>query len=264
MPSYTRIIRRTLSQTEGWFGAITSIGKAERARKKKAKQERVSIGIDPSLTGTGLSVFHNGKLTDFRSWTNVVSLQKKQPQHLIFCNVKKHTAANTLGVVREIGAWVGSVLSRFADYDLVVAMEGYALHSKGRGISDLHELGGYIKQAMLTLGIPFRIYDPLSIKLAATGDGSADKGTMKIACLKKLDLDVTCYGKAGENIADACMIGWLLEQERAIRDGRVKLKKAAPDTRKVLLRTTKTQPEALISQPWIHEESIELGPLRYD
>lgn len=243
---------------------IAEQGEAKRKRKKKAKRERISIGIDPSLVGTGAAVFHNGKLTDFRSWTDVQSLQKRQPKHLIQFKAKTRSTSNTLAIVRQIGTWVGGLVAGFADYDLIVAMEGYALHSKGRGISDLHELGGYIKQAMLTLGVPFRVYDPLSIKLAATGDGSADKGTMKIACLKKLDLDVTCYGKAGENIADACMIAWLLEQERAIRDGRVKLKKAAEDVRKVLLRTTKAEPNALISQPWICEESIDIPAVRYD
>lgn len=264
MANNTRIIRRTMSETEGYMDLIARQGKDERRARKAAKKERITIGVDPSLIGTGIAVFHNGKLTDFRAWTEVKKLQKREPKHLIHFKAKEHTPAIQLGIVRQIGTWIAEVLSKFAGYDTIVAIEGYAMRSKGRGASDLHELGGYIKQALLTLCIPFRIYDPLSIKMAATGDGSADKGMMMIACLKKLELDVTPYGKTGENIADACMIGWLLEQERAIRDGRLDLKKAPADVRRVMLRTTKAEPVAPISQPWISEEIIDLPKVSYD
>lgn len=261
MSNYTRIVRRTISQTEGWFDVIKKQG------AKEKDTHRLSIGIDPSLVGTGIAIFNDGELRDYRGWTDIKSLQKKHPQHLVYFKPTETTHGARLARIRMIGAWVGAIVSNEIIHgmpDICVALEGYAFAARARSISDLHELGGYIKQTLLTLDVPFRIYDPMSIKLAATGSGSADKGDIKIACLKKLKLDLTPYGKAGENIADACMIGWLLEQERAIRDGRKKLEDVDPDVRKVLLRTTKAEPTALISKPWIHEEAIKLPAVVYD
>lgn len=257
---YARIVRKTISQTDGWFGVIDHMGKVRGVHTGEGIR-RVTVGIDPSMTGTGVAVFTDGELVKYWAWTEIKSLQKRNRGTLIYFKKPQGITPSTqLGRIRMIAGWIGERLTELTMHgdEVTVALEGLALNARGRGVSDLYELSGQIKQTLLTLDIPFRIYDPLSVKLAATGNGSADKGDMKIACYRKLGLDVTPYGKAGENIADACLLAWLLEQELAIKAGALGIKKLPADTRKVLLRTTKAAQIALISLDLISNESINL------
>lgn len=257
---YARIVRKTISQTEGWFDVIREMPLKVRGGVTAEECERITIGVDPSITGTGLAVFRDGELVHYKAWTEIKTLYKKHSDVLCwYCPPKGHRSLGDRA--RRIWMVVDWILQEIDQATMhggrtAVAIEGYAHSARSRSMSDLHELGGQIKRGLLTRGIPFRIYDPLSIKIAATGEAMADKGDIKIACLQKLDLSVTKYGKAGENISDACMIGWLLEQERALRDGRVELKHADPNVRRVMLRTTKPEPVAFISLPLIHQKTI--------
>lgn len=257
---YSRIVRKTISQTEGWFQTILDMPMRNPTRPlARKKGERITVGIDPSISGTGLAAFRDGELVYYKAWTEVRKLKTDHPHHIIWFKAKEHDHGSRLARIKMIANWVAEELLTLGAHgdQLTAAIEGYAFAARASSASDLHELGGAIKLVMLELGVPFQIYAPSSVKLAATGVGGADKGDMKIACLKKLNLDVTKYGKAGENIADACMIAWLLGQEMAIRDGVLALRKAPADVRRVLLHTTKAEPVALISRKLISHEEID-------
>ncbi len=108
------------------------------------------IGIDPSLTSTGLAYREQGK-------------------------VKAYCIGNPKlkGVerVRFVRNAVANALDRFTP-DLV-ALEGYALGFRGKSntIFDIGELGGAIKLLILERGIDILLVPPTNLKLFATGSG---------------------------------------------------------------------------------------------
>jgi Holliday junction resolvasome RuvABC endonuclease subunit len=108
------------------------------------------VGIDPSLTSTGLAYREDGK-------------------------VKAYCIGNAklrgLPRVAFIRNAVASALDRFAPD--VVAFEGYALGFRGKSniIFDIGELGGVLKLLILERGIDILLVPPTSLKLFATGSG---------------------------------------------------------------------------------------------
>ena len=223
------------------------------------------LGIDPSLSGTGLALLVDGKITSFASWTDTKTNHKRNPDVLAFhkppspsTEVYRH--ARTDMIAKWMIDRIGKIHAKYKN--LAVAMEGYAFNSKSTRASDIHEVCGLVKSNLIARKIPLRIYPPLSVKLAATGSGSADKGHMILACFRRYGLDVSTYGAAGENIADAVMIAAFLNDELDVRAGRVAIKGLVSHTRDALLRTTKAEPIALISRPLIDGRTLpDLAPV---
>ena len=234
-------------------------------RTLKINHPTVAIGVDPSLTGTGVALIHDGAIRWFRCWTEVKSYAMKWPGLLRWYKPQGKTMGDQVARINAIATWVMGLISEETNAcDVYVAIEGYAYVKHSRALSDLHELSGYLKQLLFERRIPFRVYDPLSVKMAATGNGHADKGSMALACFKRLGVDVSRYFGAGENIADAALIAWLLEHELSAKTGYKTLDDMQPSVRKVLLRETKAVPEPLISRPFVHQDVIRLPPSCYD
>lgn len=232
----------------------------------KPNPPTVAIGIDPSLTGTGVAMFHNGLIRWFQCWTEIKSLARGHKDTLKWYKPQGKTIGDQIARIHAIVTWIMDRIDSETCIggNVYVALEGYAFVRHSRALSDLHELSGYIKQLLFERSIPFRVYDPMSVKMAATGNGHADKGAMMLACFKRFGLDVSQYGSAGENIADACLIAWLLDSELQAKTGHISIDDMQPSVRKVLLRETKASPEALISRPFVHKDVIQLPPDCYD
>lgn len=69
--------------------------------------------------------------------------------------------------------------------DLVV-IEGYSMGSKGRAMLDLAELGGIVRHHLYCAGIPYLEVPPQTLKIYATGSGTADKFDMVDAAQQRL------------------------------------------------------------------------------
>lgn len=226
--------------------------------------EHAIIGIDPSLTGTGIALMVGGKLIDHQGWTEVKKLQKADSEHLNWWKIPTNSDKELARELKEtwkqyrihaIADWVARLIEMWAlvvQGAPVVAIEGYAYSKRSTGLSDIHEMCGVIKTALWQAGIPFRIYDPGTIKLAWTGDGHATKEDMIRAASNLHGVDLSPCGSAGENLADAILIASLLSEEMAVRDGDVALKDLRPALRRVFLRTTAAAPVALVSRPFTH------------
>jgi Holliday junction resolvasome RuvABC endonuclease subunit len=223
--------------------------------KSNNRSRQIIIGIDPSLTGLGLAVLVDGKFDSVKGWTETVKLAKQHKGVLCRCKLKKNDDTEKRWRICMLTDWVEEQIVRSVngapDVTFNVAIEGYAFSSNLRGTSGLHELGGAIRDRLWQLKIPYRVYDPSSLKLAFTGNGSADKGDMKVQCLKRFNIDFTEYGSAGENLADALLLAALLHTELEVKSGRLDLDRIEDNARKVLLRTTKSNPVAFISQDLI-------------
>lgn len=144
------------------------------------------VGLDPSLTATGLAR-HDGTST----------LKAK---------------AGLVGMARL--AWLRDQLLDFcAGADLVV-VEGYSFGTQ-RQASHAHalgELGGVVRLALFEAHIPYADCPPASLKRYATGKGNANKGQVLEAASKRSGLDFA----GSSDRADAFWlrqmgIAWLFE-----------------------------------------------------
>jgi hypothetical protein len=121
-----------------------------------------------------------------------------------------------------------------------------------------------VKAGLWQRGIPLRVYDPSSVKLASTGNGDAKKPDMvKAACTRFAALSAELPAllqeneNAAGNIADAALIAALLREELKVRAGRVPLDTLPERLRRVFLRVTKAAPEALTTRPFLERKGID-------
>lgn len=221
----------------------------------------VCIGIDPSLIGSGIAVVASpGVLEWAHGWTDKKGLQKKHPEHLTYFKLKDSSDANRLARIELVADWLLHCIGEWSNdnYELYVAIEGYAMSRLSNRASDLHELGGTIKLALWEQRIPFRIYTPTELKAAWTGQGNADKSAMIMTCFRRFNVDYTLFESAGENLADATLLAHLLYQEVEVKAGRMQVKGCLASVRKALLKTTKAAPEALLTRPFCHQDIADI------
>ena len=142
----------------------------------------IFIGIDPSLTGTGLALHVPG-----------------DPDSLNTAVVGSGPAGSLIGRVRRYE----DLLLRVLDWLPVsiesvdgVAIEGYSFGSKGRGIYDRVEFGGILRYELIReWEYPIVEVPPATLKLFICGKGggpSTDKAGVRLATYKR-------YGKEFDN-----------------------------------------------------------------
>lgn len=217
---------------------------------------QVCIGIDPSLNGHALAVLCDGEFEFAMGWTDKKTVQKKCPDTLNWLKLPSgRREANSQARMQILVDWtlsiVGDYVFKLTNSQVHVAIEGYAFSKRSKGLHEIHGLVETIKQGLWSKHIPFRIYDPLSIKMAWTGHGHATKEMMQQACGMEFGREFRKEGSAGENLADATLIAGLLHNELEIRSGRLRLEDATENMRKVMIRTTKTEPEAPITRGFV-------------
>jgi Holliday junction resolvasome RuvABC endonuclease subunit len=218
-------------------------------RPAAGDKPRVCIGIDASLVGHSIAIIDQGGAVEWvNGWTDKPATQKRHPEHLSYFKADEASDDHSrLHRIHFLFEWTKAVINDWREgCDVHVAIEGYAFSGKGVRASDLHELGGRIKQWLMLEGIPFRVYIPTSIKKAWTGAGNADKALMQMACYKLTDLDFTQIAQGGDGLADAVLIGMLLYHELARKDGvKTKAPKSLWD---VLTKKTKAEPIPLVKR----------------
>jgi Holliday junction resolvasome RuvABC endonuclease subunit len=237
-----RRIRRTVDDSYSTFDELVK------------DSARLVVGIDPSLSGTGIAAVSGSMVIDYYGWTTKKTEQKRNSRLSWMKFPAKADERDRVWRTETVAGWVSDVvlyLQRKYRKDAFIALEGYSFNSRSSRASDIHELCGLIKLHLWREEIPVRIYPPSTLKMAVTGRGDADKGDMKIACFRKFNLEVTEIGSAGENIADAVLLAGLLSAELAIRDGRMTMEDLDAHARRALLHTTKKEPEAIISRPFL-------------
>lgn len=116
------------------------------------------IGIDASLTGTGVAVLEDGSLR-----TETIESKKKGSERLI--DIRSRVCRISLG----------------AD---LVAIEGYAF-AKPNQAHQIGELGGVLRVMLTELGIKWIEVAPSQVKKFATGKGNAKKEEIAVAIYKR-------------------------------------------------------------------------------
>jgi len=147
------------------------------------------VGIDQSLTGTGLALIPKPKGIILGDGPQYSTTKIKPPTH---------------GVLRLM--YIEEVVTRWIpeDADLVL-MEGYAFAAHGQAFG-LGECGGIIKRVIHLKGKRLIVVAPGTLKKYVTGNGAAKKNTMLLNCYKKFaasfdeddECDAYCLARLGD------------------------------------------------------------------
>lgn len=127
----------------------------------------IVIGIDPSLTSTGIVVLRNGVLEQAVTTKNEPKL-------------------GTLERVRLVNQSIKSVVNNLTDdansewkAPKIIVIEGFSYGSKGRGVFDIAYLGWRIREELEAYrvedDVPWLEVSPSQLKQFATGKGNANK-----------------------------------------------------------------------------------------
>lgn len=137
-----------------------------------------------------------------------------------------------------------------------VAIEDYAYGAAHRA-HQIGEVGGAARRLLWHYRIPFRLHDPLSVKMFATGKGDAKKLDMIRGVEARWDISFrTAYPDLAfmenvEDLADATTVSQLLHLELQLRRGIVRLQDLPEKDIQIFNRTTKTYPTNILGRNFI-------------
>ena len=244
------------------------------------------IGFDCSLQCPAMVALHvvAGKLIGMRYCTSV----KREADDVVGIYARPRREATKLQVKEEKhnytmrrGAIINTAFTDFymkmlahPDVDKIyVAIEGYGFASQSPGLMELAEVVGYVKSLLYTLGSPYRIYDPNTVKLWATGSGSAKKLHMVNAAKEKgfdpgdemfkpgnkfehpIWFNDESYthdiGGPGSDLCDAFHLANMLRCELLLDAGDIELQDLTEVVQKQLTKFSKANPVPLIDRPFV-------------
>jgi crossover junction endodeoxyribonuclease RuvC len=113
----------------------------------------IALGIDLSLTGTGLVAVEGNELHFSECYKPKA---KTGPERLI--EIQRKVSENIVGYDPDI-----------------ICLEGYSFGSKGRGVFQTGELGGVIRVLLYEMGIKWLEIPPSQVKKFAAGMGNCGK-----------------------------------------------------------------------------------------
>lgn len=229
----------------------------------------------PTLTrylGCDLSLNH-GAFVEIDS-------ERQEPRFWFYCSTKKdskHPCGAALAKLKKEGDLDFHAVSRLAEIRRIakkaihtcnpdfIGLEGYAF-SLGNRAHQLGELGGVIRLLCWDESIPFRVHDPSTVKLYATGKGNAEKEEM-IQAMYEAWLEVndlydyrTSLPKTTlEDVADAHAIASMLSIEDCLRRGMTQLSDLPEHRIRAFNRITKANPINLLGRDWITALSVLRG-----
>lgn len=137
------------------------------------------MGIDASLTATGVAILSKGKIKHF-----VLSPPKGMDRG----------AARLFWFYHEFT----ELLARYKP--VFVAIEGYSFGSKN-GREALGELGGILRMALFNANREPLVVPPTSLKTFATGSGNAPKDQVMMQAYKRWGIET-----GNNNECDACVL----------------------------------------------------------
>lgn len=151
-----------------------------------------------------------------------------------------------------------------------VGVEDYALRAE-QGAHQLGEVGGIARILLWFRGIHFRLHDPISAKMFATHDGTAQKDSVEAAVAERWGWTFADYNqpppkkgkqstRTSEDLADAFAIAMLVHTEVELRAGRLRLDQLHPKEIQVFNRVTKTYPTSLLAREWVWNDKGKVTP----
>lgn len=150
------------------------------------------IGIDPSLTATGIVV-----LTEDQPGHNALLIspgKRRGTQRLDYLRRK------TIAFLRSCRSGAGE------NCEPPVFLEGYSFGSRGQGAISLGEWGGVLRLTLRDLQFPFVDIAPAQVKKYVTGKGNSKKPEIAVAAYKKWGFEFS-----DDNLTDAAVLAKMCE-----------------------------------------------------
>lgn len=221
----------------------------------------IIAGLDLSINSSGVTKFYlDQELNVYnKDYLGFTTTKKNETKNII--HYKKDQFKNEL----EKNIWFRDHISEFlVDVDYV-GIEGYSYGSFGINF-EIGEFAGLIKHHLYEKEAKIRIYDINTIKLFATGSGSADKLAMYEAFLKlplKDRYDISDLPpiplqkrKKGvsptSDVVDSFQICNLLLTELMLRKAKISLKELSEKMIMVFNRTTKAHPTNILATDFLY------------
>jgi len=157
----------------------------------------IVVGIDPSLTGTGIIVLRNGELGKALTTKNEPKLGTIERVRRIYEQI--NNVIENLSTC-YINAYIGDKrMIRWEPPSLIV-IEGFSYGSKGRGVFDIAYLGWRIREELERYrtedDIPWLEVSPSQVKQFATGKGNANKEIVLQQVYKRWGVELTDNNQA--------------------------------------------------------------------
>lgn len=153
----------------------------------------ITLGVDLSLTATGIAVLEDGKLL-YRGVIRSKPVGKKPKDEIARINT----------IVEQVIVHIEKYTPR------IVVLEGLAFMAKGTSLAQLSGLNYLVRQALYKMEIEFIIVAPSSLKKFITSRGNAQKDEMMLFVYKKYGVtilennenDAYCLAQVGLALID--------------------------------------------------------------
>ena len=219
-------------------------------------------GLDISLNHGGVVQLKDGKLDNFFYYTDKASSAKASNVHgsrILYPTPKKESDKHIRSLIRY--DWVCKWLKRVVinNKPNFAGLEDYAIGAD-QGAHYLGEIGGYTRRLLWILKVPFRLHDPIAIKMYVTHDATAKKDLVEEFVQTRWGVDFSKYngvsGKSrqtSEDLCDAFGIAQLVWTEYLLRKGKIKLLSLPEKEIRVFNRATRAFPVNILGRGWIHK-----------
>jgi len=188
-------------------------------------KENIYVGIDPSLTGTGVCVISDNKILHEKLIETAPEIKEKGK------NPKKVSIEERLIFI------INEIYNLIAPYKNIrsIYVEGLSFGSKSQGATDLAALHLYIRTNLFEKGIKCEVVPPLELKKWSTGIATAPKNVVLKEVYKRWGIS----WKADffdDNICDAFCLSmfarnlYLNPEQKEVRD--LKMKKTSEAKKK--------------------------------
>lgn len=128
------------------------------------------MGIDQSLTGSGVAIFKDGE----------------EHYNLISTSKTKNTKAPTIDYTRRLMEMTDEIRKLIKEYKPdIIGMEGMSFGARGSAIFDLGGLSHLLRVMFIEEGVKFFIIPPTVVKKYFTGKGNSDKLAMIEEAMKR-------------------------------------------------------------------------------
>lgn len=149
-------------------------------------KKKLFVGIDPSLTGTGVFILFGDKTEEFKT------LELGTKPHKFNSSISR-----CLHIVDKTIDFIEKELND--DYEIgMICCEDYFSGRNPDSVIKLAELGTLIRYKLLMKGYPFFVVAPKSLKKFITGNGNAKKNVIIKSVFTKWG-----YNLSSDNVADA-------------------------------------------------------------
>lgn len=155
--------------------------------------EKVFVGIDASLTGTGLVIL-NEKLEILEQVT--ISTEKSNQPHDI-----EHRLILITDSISTYLSWHNSVIR-------AIYIEEVSFGSKGQKIAEMAALNYFIRIFLYRQGHTYKAIPPTQLKKFVTGTGKCQKNLMLLKCFKRFGVEFS-----DDNICDAYCLARLAYED---------------------------------------------------